>query len=148
MLRKLTLAAGRLAGVLGLAAGLWIAAPLDAAARGSFFFDQPVATLQSGGVPLAELPTDARQTYALIRTGGPFRYDKDGSVFGNYERQLPRANRGYYREYTVPTPGARNRGARRIICGGENRTRPEACYYTQDHYASFRLIVVSPSDQR
>lgn len=77
----------------------------------------------------------------LIRQGGPFRYDKDGTVFGNRERLLPRAQRGYYREYTVDTPGLQHRGARRIVCGGEEPRRPEACYYTEDHYASFRLIV-------
>ena len=90
-------------------------------------------------VSLSELPAQARVTYARIRDGGPFPYDKDGSVFGNYERQLPPHQRGYYREYTVRTPGARGRGARRIICGGAPRT-PDACYYTQDHYTSFRAI--------
>jgi ribonuclease T1 len=86
-------------------------------------------------VALAELPAEARQVQQLIQVGGPFAYDKDGSVFGNRER------RGYYREYTVRTPGARDRGARRIVCGGERPTAPEACYYTDNHYASFRRIV-------
>ena len=91
-------------------------------------------------VRLAELPVRARETYELIRQGGPFRYDKDGAVFGNRERLLPGATRGYYREYTVATPGSSDRGARRIVCGGPPRA-PHACYYTADHYASFRLIV-------
>jgi ribonuclease T1 len=72
--------------------------------------------------------------------GGPFRHEKDGSVFGNRERLLPRERRGHYREYTVDTPGSRHRGARRIVCGGE-RTAPATCWYTADHYASFRRIV-------
>jgi ribonuclease T1 len=91
-------------------------------------------------VPLAQLPEQARQTEQLIRSGGPFPYSKDGTVFGNRERLLPREKRGYYREYTVKTPGSRDRGARRIICGGEKPTLPDACYYTADHYASFKLI--------
>jgi ribonuclease T1 len=90
---------------------------------------------------LTALPPEGQSTYRLIHQGGPFPYEKDGSVFGNRERQLPRQARGYYREYTVSTPGAKNRGARRIVCGGEVPVRPEACYYTADHYASFRVIV-------
>jgi ribonuclease T1 len=90
-------------------------------------------------VVLKSLPPEAREVYALIRKGGPFRYDRDGVVFGNRERILPAKSRGYYREYTVPTPGAKNRGARRIVCGGEPRV-PDACYYTDDHYQSFRRI--------
>jgi ribonuclease T1 len=91
-------------------------------------------------VRVAELPRPGQETYELIRQGGPFPYDKDGMVFGNRERQLPTERRGYYREYTVKTPGSRDRGARRIVCGGPART-PHACYYTADHYASFRKIV-------
>jgi ribonuclease T1 len=91
-------------------------------------------------VALASLPPEARTTQRLILAGGPFPYSKDGVVFGNFERMLPRRERGFYREYTVPTPGSRDRGARRIVCGGKQRTLPEACYYTADHYASFRLI--------
>jgi ribonuclease T1 len=89
---------------------------------------------------VAELPREGRATYELIRQGGPFPSGKDGAVFGNRERMLPRATRGFYREYTVPTPGSRDRGARRIVCGGPAR-EPRACYYTADHYASFRMIV-------
>ena len=91
-------------------------------------------------VQLTELPRQGRETYELIRRGGPFPHDKDGTVFGNRERLLPINTRGYYREYTVKTPGSRDRGARRIVCGGPQRT-PHACYYTADHYASFRQIV-------
>jgi ribonuclease T1 len=94
----------------------------------------------SASVRMAELPVQARETYGLIRQGGPFPYGKDGTVFGNRERILPGATRGYYREYTVTTPGARDRGARRIVCGGPEKA-PHACYYTADHYASFRKIV-------
>ncbi len=90
-------------------------------------------------VPLQALPIQGQETYQLIHRGGPFPYEKDGSVFGNRERALPGQKRGYYREYTVKTPGASNRGARRIVCGGA-ATTPEVCYYTADHYDTFRRI--------
>lgn len=93
-------------------------------------------------VTLTQLPSQAQTTYNLIRAGGPFPYPKDGVVFGNRERLLPTQPRGYYREYTVPTPHSHNRGARRIVCGGQPPTQPQACYYTGDHYASFSRIVV------
>ena len=92
-------------------------------------------------VALANLPAEARQTEQLIRSGGPFAYAKDGAVFGNRERLLPQESRGYYREYTVKTPGSHSRGARRIVCGGREATAPQTCYYTADHYASFKRIV-------
>ncbi len=92
-------------------------------------------------VALTELPREARAVQIAIRSGGPFDYSKDGAVFGNRERRLPTESRGYYREYTVPTPGAPDRGARRIVCGGDQPTAPDACYYTADHYTSFRRIV-------
>jgi ribonuclease T1 len=91
-------------------------------------------------VALSTLPPEARTTHRLILSGGPFPYDKDGVVFGNRERLLPSKARGFYREYTVKTPGSRDRGARRIVCGGKPPTQPEVCYYTADHYASFRRI--------
>ncbi|MGJ7509398.1 ribonuclease domain-containing protein [Variovorax sp. GT1P44] len=91
-------------------------------------------------IALAELPVQGQRTYGAILSGGPFRYEKDGAVFGNRERVLPQERRGHYREYTVETPGSRDRGARRIVCGGE-RTAPSNCWYTADHYASFRRIV-------
>lgn len=87
------------------------------------------------------LPPQGQEVMEQIRQGGPFRYEKDGTVFGNRERLLPSKKRGYYREYTVPTPGLRHRGARRIVCGGQQPRSPDACYYTEDHYSSFRLIV-------
>jgi ribonuclease T1 len=90
---------------------------------------------------LAITPAEAQTTDRQIRTGGPFAHGKDGTVFGNRERLLPSKPRGYYREYTVPTPAARDRGARRIVCGGRQPTQPEACFYTDDHYASFRRIL-------
>jgi len=93
------------------------------------------------GMALSQLPHEGQTTYQLIRKGGPFPYDKDGVVFGNRERLLPRQDRGFYREYTVKTPGSRDRGARRIVCGGQVPVNPVICYYTEDHYASFRVIV-------
>lgn len=93
-------------------------------------------------IALQALPDEARQTHRLIYAGGPFPYAKDGIVFGNRERRLPPRARGWYREYTVVTPGARDRGARRIVCGGQPPTRPEVCWYTADHYTSFKRIVM------
>ena len=89
---------------------------------------------------MAELPTEARIVDRQIHSGGPFAFPKDGIVFANRERALPPERRGFYHEYTVATPGARNRGARRIVCGGNPPAAPEACYYTGDHYASFKRI--------
>lgn len=86
-------------------------------------------------VLLAELPREAQQTLVLIKNDGPFPYPRDGIVFGNYEKRLPLRQRGYYHEYTVKTPGSRDRGARRIIAG-----RADEFYYTDDHYRSFRRI--------
>lgn len=91
-------------------------------------------------VTLSELPPEGQKVYGLIAKGGPFRYSKDGATFGNREGILPRKNRGYYREYTVKTPGEGDRGARRIVCGGQPVTSTADCYYTADHYASFRRI--------
>ncbi len=90
-------------------------------------------------VSAAALPKEGRQVLVLIRAGGPFRYERDGVTFGNREGLLPPRSRGHYREYTVTTPGARNRGARRIVCGGAPRAT-DACYYTADHYRSFARI--------
>ena len=85
--------------------------------------------------PTRGLPPEAADTLARIAAGGPFAHAQDGVVFGNYEGLLPRQPRGYYHEYTVETPGARTRGARRIITGGQP---PVVYYYTADHYRSFR----------
>ncbi len=84
---------------------------------------------------LDELPKEAAKTLRLIKQGGPFPYRRDGVTFGNFERRLPKKERGYYKEYTVPTPGSRDRGARRIIAG-----RNGEYYYTGDHYKTFRRI--------
>lgn len=95
-----------------------------------------------GQIALADLPRQGRETYALILKGGPFPYPKDGVAFGNRERILPKAPRGYYREYTVKTPYSRDRGAKRIVCGMKARQSvPDDCFYSDDHYASFRRIV-------
>jgi ribonuclease T1 len=104
----------------------------------------PVAHARSGvctppEVRIGELPPEARDVLARIHRGGPFEYDRDGITFGNRERLLPSRPRGYYHEYTVRTPGERSRGARRIICGGP-RDAPDVCFYTTDHYQSFRCI--------
>ena len=90
----------------------------------------------ASSVKLSQLPAEARQTVALIDKGGPFPYAKDGVVFGNYEKLLPQQKRGYYHEYTVRTPGSRDRGARRIVTG-----RDGEIYYTDDHYKSFRTVL-------
>jgi len=120
---------------------------LAIAVTGFLVFGVATAARSSAGssgmstVTLASLPAEAQQAEARIRSGGPFAYSKDGSVFGNREKLLPANARGYYREYTVTTPGARDRGARRIVCGGSQPVKPDACYYTGDHYASFARIV-------
>jgi guanyl-specific ribonuclease Sa len=87
------------------------------------------------------LPAEAIATLELIERGGPFPYGRDGSIFQNREQRLPGRPRGYYREYTVPTPGSRDRGARRIVSGGDP---PEVYYYTDDHYRTFRRVEVRP----
>ncbi len=120
------------AGVLGLNPGL-------AQAKGPLI--EPPTTHQVNAIAVSQLPPQGQGMLALIYQGGPFRYDKDGTVFGNREKILPKQNRGYYREYTVKTPSERTRGARRIVCGGLKPAAPDACYYTDDHYASFRKIV-------
>lgn len=106
----------------------WLAAVALAFCAGALAFTNEVS--------LKQLPAEARQTLAHIKAGGPFAYSKDGSVFGNREGLLPKRNRGYYREYTVKTPGARDRGARRIVAGN-----PGEYYYTDDHYRSFKRII-------
>ena len=101
------------------------------------------STTPLGDIAAAALPAEAQATLVRIKAGGPFAHAKDGSVFGNREKILPARARGYYREYTVPTPGARDRGARRIVAGsgaaGDVRRSGEY-YYTDDHYNSFRRI--------
>jgi len=98
----------------------------------------PLAPVPAGsGAPAAGLPPEAVETLRLIERNGPFPHRQDGTVFQNRERLLPDRPRGYYREYTVRTPGARDRGARRIVTGGDP---PEVWYYTEDHYRSFRPL--------
>lgn len=97
---------------------------------------EPVAQRGLPAITVAELPSEARDTLQAIKRGGPFAYPRDGVVFKNYERILPNQPRDYYREYTVNTPGARNRGARRIISGKVNEY-----YYTADHYKTFKRIL-------
>jgi len=120
-------AALRLLAAAALAALVSLASP----AAHAQFAPSPAAS----EIPAAELPPEARRTLALIKKGGPYPYAKDGAVFGNREGHLPKQKRGYYREYTVKTPGERTRGARRIVAG-----RGGEYWYTEDHYASFRRI--------
>jgi ribonuclease T1 len=115
-------------------------ATLMAGVQAREWFGPGTGTPAQETVALAELPVQGQRTYGAILNGGPFRHEKDGTVFGNRERLLPQERRGHYREYTVDTPGSRDRGAKRIVCGGE-RTAPSVCWYTADHYASFRRIV-------
>ena len=109
--------------VAGLACATWAGSPAQGLSE----------------VALADLPREAREVHALIHKGGPFQFDRDGVVFGNRERLLPAKPRGYYHEYTVRTPGVKSRGARRLVCGGP-ASAPDVCYYTDDHYQSFRRI--------
>ncbi|MET9932847.1 MULTISPECIES: ribonuclease domain-containing protein [unclassified Streptomyces] len=97
------------------------------------------ASAGTSGLPTvraADLPPEARRTLDLVARGGPYPYAKDGAVFSNFERVLPRRERGYYHEYTVKTPGERDRGARRLVTGRGGET-----YYTDDHYETFREVV-------
>ncbi|WP_055564811.1 ribonuclease domain-containing protein [Streptomyces atriruber] len=98
--------------------------------------DAPAWARGMATVRADRLPAEARQTLRRIDDGGPFPYRKDGTVFGNFERELPRQKRGYYHEYTVRTPGERDRGARRIVTGSGDEV-----YYTDDHYASFKAVL-------
>jgi len=107
----------------------------------------PTAAVTAGATPAvanpsalptinaSQLPKEARQTLALIAKGGPYPYDRDGVNFGNFEGLLPKKPGGFYKEYTVPTPGESGRGARRIIVGKDS-----AKFYTPDHYESFQFI--------
>lgn len=126
----------RLSLLLSVAVVTLVAGVTSTAQARSFLSDDALAT-----VSVTELPKQGQQVYALIGQGGPFAYDKDGVVFGNREQLLPKHKRGYYREYTVKTSGVRNRGAKRIVCGGLQVQTPDVCYYTEDHYSSFRKIV-------
>lgn len=94
------------------------------------------AEARSDAISVQDLPSEARDVIARIRKGGPFPFRQDGIVFGNFEKRLPVRSRGYYHEYTVPTPGERTRGARRIIAGADGEM-----YYTGDHYRTFMRII-------
>jgi ribonuclease T1 len=113
---------------------LWLPAAAQAHGHHSHHDQQSQQTFVAT-ISVAALPPEARDTLRAIKQGGPFAYDRDGVVFGNFERILPTQARGYYHEYTVKTPGARNRGARRIISG-----MPGEYYYSADHYQSFNRI--------
>jgi ribonuclease T1 len=125
--------------VLTLVGGLLSARTGDDATTPSSVSARPV-TQASDLPPIAysELPTEGQDTLQLIGAGGPYPYDRDGVVFENREGLLPEEPQGYYKEYTVPTPGESGRGARRIIVGGD---RVVVAYYTDDHYESFREVV-------
>ena len=125
--------------VLFVAAEWWSGrSPVDGAVTGVPAEVPPAATVESTRYP-SFLPPEAVTTLELIERGGPFPYDRDGTTFQNRERLLPDRPRGYYREYTVETPGSRDRGARRIVTGGQP---PEVYYYTDDHYRSFRQLEI------
>ena len=136
MLRTAASHAVRLTRVVLAASVLAIALPTAnvAVARESFWGATETT------IAVTELPRHGQQTYWLILQGGPFPYQKDGIVFGNFERRLPNQQRGYYHEYTVPTPGAKTRGARRVVTGGQPLTAPPEFYYTGDHYETFCQI--------
>ena len=125
---------------LAITAALTLSAALTVVGSAEGKGVQDAAGSVTETVRLVNLPKEAQTTERLIRAGGPFPHDKDGVVFSNRERILPKHQRGFYREYTVITPGSRNRGARRIVCGGTVAVNPEACFYSDDHYASFRRI--------
>ena len=103
----------------------------------------PLATTKTSSAPaeirIDALPAEAHEALERIRTGGHLPYERDGVVFGNRERLLPERAHGYYHEYTVKTPGVHSRGARRIVCGGAITSTSE-CYYSDDHYRSFKRI--------
>ncbi len=104
----------------------------------------PTADVQSvregiSGLPTVDidrLPREAQETYVLILDGGPYPYRQDDQVFGNREGLLPQQDYGWYREYTVPTPGSSDRGARRFVVGED-----DVFFYTDDHYDSFREVL-------
>ncbi|MBY4897382.1 ribonuclease domain-containing protein [Cupriavidus sp. AU9028] len=123
-----------------VASGLAMAVALLQPAQPAAAREGPPVLLDGmGTIAEQRLPNEARVTLQRIESGGPFPYAKDGTRFGNYERLLPRKPRGYYREYTVAKPNSRSRGPKRIVCGGPQRMVDD-CYYTEDHYNSFKRI--------
>ena len=121
--------------------GLAFSATVILAAYAPFTVQAKDSTQELSVVSRAQLPPEAQVTEKSVLAGGPFPHAKDGTTFANRERLLPAYPRGFYREYTVQTPGIPDRGARRIVCGGKIATQPDACFYTADHYASFKRIV-------
>lgn len=120
----------------------WLAAILTIVALGACLAAPCVVAktpYPASEVRIDALPAEARETLARIDARGPLPYERDGVVFGNRERLLPAKPRGYYHEFTVRTPGTRTRGARRIVCGGAIGSTAE-CYYSDDHYRSFKRI--------
>jgi ribonuclease T1 len=142
MRRRRTIA-GLLAALAAAALGWWLVTATSESAPApratvTAAADAGGKTDPASGLPWiapAELPTEGRETLGLIAAGGPFPYERDGVTFQNREGILPDESRGYYREYTVPTPGSDDRGARRIVAGAGGER-----YYSDDHYASFRRI--------
>lgn len=130
-----------LIGLLVLVGGGWLAnqALSSPSADGPLDGSRPGVAAEVGLPvrPLSQLPPQAAEVWQLIQHGGPFLYRRDGTVFGNREGRLPQRQSGFYREYTVPTPGEPDRGARRLVTGGATEL-----YYTGDHYVSF--VVVDP----
>lgn len=119
-----------------IASMYFLAAMLALFAAPASAYGKPVYTMPAmQEIAFTALPVEAKDTLRLIKQGGLFPYPRDGVVFGNFEKRLPRRQRGYYHEYTVKTPGVRNRGARRIVCG-----QTAECYYSDDHYQTFKLI--------
>lgn len=148
MPRRVLVSVGSVVTGLAVLVGVLLFAPPSGSGAGSetcavVAADVPGAAASGLPVrPLCALPAEAARVWAQIRAGGPFRSDRDGITFGNREGLLPPHPRGFYREYTVPTPGEDDRGARRLVTGGEPGPRQEL-YYTGDHYASF--VVVDPT---
>ena len=141
-----------LAGIFFREPGTPLGAPPSAATASRSTASPSTASPSTSTVGVSELPREAQQVYRLLLASGPFEYSKDGTVFANREGLLPREHNGYYREFTVETPGSSDRGARRLVtggCGRQTSTRPvraTACstenpiYYTDDHYESFRQV--------
>lgn len=131
-----------LIGLLVLVAGGWFGQQV---LSGPASVDRPTAVASAAGLQvraLSQLPPQATQVWQLIQEGGPFPYRQDGTVFGNREGRLPQRQSGFYREYTVPTPGESDRGARRLVTGSPVTSDTAELYYTGDHYESF--VVVDP----
>ena len=125
--------------LFGLRPGQWARPGGEVATTPATYPAEPVATPAADST--SGLPPEAQAVLQAIKNGGPYAYDRDGVVFGNFEGRLPKQARGYYHEYTVPTPGLNHRGPRRIVSGGNP---PVVFYYTDDHYESFRLIEGQP----